>query len=255
MNGGAGYIKDEICPKVQYLTYQNIPELLKEISDKTNVKWFQVNGRFWLHSLSFNSEHQKLDKKGVDKLPSYSPELVPDKSETTPELVEIKSPLNTNTNTNTKAKATPELSTPVDNSAQIEASKPPAFLKEKPPEPKKPANERDEKRAAFMAELKSAIESAKDKYSDPYAQRAILLFVESNIRNKNPGAILHCINSLIKNPTKVTLIQKWLESALAAEDLNYNEKDEENRCNDFKKPGLFSFAELMNGIQLHAAQA
>jgi hypothetical protein len=78
MNGGPGFIKDEICPKIKYLTYENIPVLLHEISEKTNVKWFKYEGRYWLHSLKFNTEHQKLNKKGVDKLPSFSPELVAD---------------------------------------------------------------------------------------------------------------------------------------------------------------------------------
>ena len=95
MNGGAGYIKDEVCPKVLYLSYEKIPALLQEISDKTNVKWFKYNGRHWIHSTSFLSEHQKLDKNkcGADLLPSYSngsPEEVQDFKRTTPELVSRK---------------------------------------------------------------------------------------------------------------------------------------------------------------------
>lgn len=74
MNGGPGFIKDEICPKIPYLTYKNIPELLQEITDKTNVKWFEHDGRFWIHSINFLSDHQKLDDKklGQDLLPTYS---------------------------------------------------------------------------------------------------------------------------------------------------------------------------------------
>ena len=75
MNGGAGYIKDEICPKVQYLTYENIPQFLQEITKKTSVKWFKHKGRCWVHSVNFLTEHQKLEKSklGDDSLPSYSP--------------------------------------------------------------------------------------------------------------------------------------------------------------------------------------
>lgn len=74
MNGGVGHIKDEICPHVPYLTYENIGEFLQEITDKTSVKWFEHEGRKWLHSLKFLKKHQKLraDKLGPDKLPSYS---------------------------------------------------------------------------------------------------------------------------------------------------------------------------------------
>lgn len=81
LNGGPGYIKDEVCPLVPYLTIKNIPKLLQEIHDKTNVKWFFKDGRHWIHSLKFKSEHQTLseEKIGEDLLPSYSgvsPELV-----------------------------------------------------------------------------------------------------------------------------------------------------------------------------------
>lgn len=84
MNGGPGFIKDEICPKVPYLTYENIPSLLSEISKNTNVKWFKSDGRYWIHSLSFNTEHQRLKNQGEDKLPSYSSEDEPLTSEALP---------------------------------------------------------------------------------------------------------------------------------------------------------------------------
>lgn len=74
MNGGPGYIKDEICPKIPYLTYKNISLLLKEINEKTNVKWFKNDGRYWIQSLNFLTEHQDLrpDRMGPDLLPEYS---------------------------------------------------------------------------------------------------------------------------------------------------------------------------------------
>lgn len=219
MNGGAGYIKDEICPKVQYLTYQNIPELLKEISEKTNVKWFQFNGRYWLHSLSFNSEHQKLDKKGVDKLPSFSTELVPDKSPTTPEPVEIKSPLNTKDNTNTKAKGTPELDTPVDNS---------------------PAEEKltDEKTAFFLKELKTAIDGTLTRHNSVQEQLEITNWIKQHLRTGNPQAIIHCINQLPKAPEKVKKLTSYLDAAFKIEDGKYNAADSEKRCNEYKNQGI-----------------
>lgn len=74
MNGGIGYIKDEICPFIKYLNSNTIPRLLTEISEKTNVKWFEYNGRCWIHSINFLSEHQDLDKSklGKDLLPDFS---------------------------------------------------------------------------------------------------------------------------------------------------------------------------------------
>lgn len=74
MNGGPGHIKDEIVPFIEYFTYENLPGYLQEIHDKTNVKWFKSGGRYWLHSLKFLTDHQKLDKSklGADLLPTYS---------------------------------------------------------------------------------------------------------------------------------------------------------------------------------------
>ncbi|MBE0568917.1 MAG: hypothetical protein IH577_04500 [Deltaproteobacteria bacterium] len=82
MNGGVGYIKEEVCPRVPYLTVSNISKYLKEISNHTSVKWFEYDGRHWIHSINFLSDHQTLNRErlGVDLLPSYSgvgPELVP----------------------------------------------------------------------------------------------------------------------------------------------------------------------------------
>lgn len=70
---GPGHIKDLVCPHVPYFSYDNLPEYLQEISDKTSVKWFKSAGKMWLHSLHHLSEHQELraDKMGKDSLPAY----------------------------------------------------------------------------------------------------------------------------------------------------------------------------------------
>lgn len=85
MMGGAGYIKETVCPFVEELTIDTIPTLLQEISEKTNVKYFEFAGRWWIHSLKFSNEsplcqvsvneqgHQRLDKNriGEDQFPDY----------------------------------------------------------------------------------------------------------------------------------------------------------------------------------------
>lgn len=75
--GGPGHIKEVICPLVEYLTYEKIPLLLKEIGEKTGVKWYECEGRKWLHSLNFLKKHQRLDreKMGQDKIPGFSKDL------------------------------------------------------------------------------------------------------------------------------------------------------------------------------------
>jgi len=87
MAAGPGVIKDEVVPLISYLTYENIPVYLQEISDKTNVKWFREGTKWWLHALHFLSEHQSLnkDKLGQDSLPTYPNDC--EKSGTSPGLV------------------------------------------------------------------------------------------------------------------------------------------------------------------------
>jgi len=74
MSAGTGTIKETVCPRVSYLTTKNIPTLLAEISSKTSVKYFEYDGRCYLHSLKFLNEHQTLrtDRLGPDLLPDYS---------------------------------------------------------------------------------------------------------------------------------------------------------------------------------------
>lgn len=81
MNGDPGYVKGVICPRIPYIDVAALPALLQEISDKTNTKWFEHDGRYWIHNTKFLTDHQKLDPKklGRDLLPTYSrvsPELV-----------------------------------------------------------------------------------------------------------------------------------------------------------------------------------
>jgi hypothetical protein len=81
LNGTPEFIKGEVCPRIPYLTVRNIPDLLTEISERTSVKWFRHDGRMWIHSTNFLSEHQNLnkDRLGQDLLPTYSgldPDLV-----------------------------------------------------------------------------------------------------------------------------------------------------------------------------------
>jgi hypothetical protein len=78
-------VKGTIVPFVGFFDIPTITRCLHEISEKTNVKYFQVDGCWYLHSLNYD-EHQALKRKGRDYLPSYSVE-VPDKSGTTPGLI------------------------------------------------------------------------------------------------------------------------------------------------------------------------
>jgi len=72
MNGNPHYIKGEIVPLIDFLNINKIIECLKEIRQHTNVKWFQLDGMYYLHSIN-QDEHQdiRVDRRGEDYLPDY----------------------------------------------------------------------------------------------------------------------------------------------------------------------------------------
>ena len=72
LNGEPNFIKGECVPKIKFFTIKKISECMKEINQKTNMKYFKLNGLWYVHALSF-SNHQKLEKlkMGIDDLPSH----------------------------------------------------------------------------------------------------------------------------------------------------------------------------------------
>jgi len=51
MNGDPMYIKSEVVPLIPWFSLGVIRKTLAEIDRETNVKWFQNEGRWYLHSL------------------------------------------------------------------------------------------------------------------------------------------------------------------------------------------------------------
>lgn len=81
MNGNTHFIKGEVVPLLQWATTKLIFKCLKEIHSKTNIKYYTINGMWYLQSMSWEN-HQTLRRRGEDKLPNYSevnPVPVPDK--------------------------------------------------------------------------------------------------------------------------------------------------------------------------------
>jgi hypothetical protein len=72
MNGSPYYIKGEAVPLLDYFTIPLIKKCLKEITLKTNVKWYEFEGFQYVQSLSWKN-HQTLreNRLGLDELPSF----------------------------------------------------------------------------------------------------------------------------------------------------------------------------------------
>lgn len=239
-NGGPGYIKDEICPRVPYLTVDNLPGYLKEISDNTSVKWFEFNGRRWIHSLKFLSDHQKLEvsKLGEDKLPDYSttsPRLLDDYSTTSRKQVvhEVE------VEVEEKAKGSRRLEEPVDNSEpeyppfdSVTPEKEKAALKEKT----KKLEEKNSPPGDDNKELRDLMAKVKTKYP----KMPIDTWYGKNMR-AHPLAIIHVLKSLLKNGDGLAsedppLLLAYIQTALNVEIGKYNARDSESEHEIRKKP-------------------
>jgi hypothetical protein len=65
-------LKGMVCPKIGYLTVDEIGQCMAEISRKTDLKYFCFKGSWFVHALNFD-QYQKIDKRrGRDMLPGYS---------------------------------------------------------------------------------------------------------------------------------------------------------------------------------------
>ena len=69
-------IKGIVCPWIDWLGIPQIERCLHEISENTNVKWFQSDGGHYLHALRWD-DHQEIRRRGRDYLPSYPGDLPP----------------------------------------------------------------------------------------------------------------------------------------------------------------------------------
>ena len=73
LDGDPMLVKSIVCPRVPYLTLESIANCLCEISAKTNVKWYEVDGLHYLQCLNWaQHQHLRADRRGADELPNYS---------------------------------------------------------------------------------------------------------------------------------------------------------------------------------------
>lgn len=74
MNGSPHYIKGEVVPLLKRFTTQAIDKCLREITEKTSVKWFEKTGVSYIHATRWD-EHQDIreDRRGEDEFPDFDP--------------------------------------------------------------------------------------------------------------------------------------------------------------------------------------
>jgi hypothetical protein len=207
---------------------EDINSFLDDLENNNLIIRYNSNGDDFLIVPKFAEKQPKLnpEREGKINIPLPTHEQLTSNSRPTPtqyKLNQVK--LN-------KANATPEQFTPVDNSP-----------KEQPP-PEDAFKENQNK------ELRELYQKVQKYYPDFHLQQFYQTF-----HKKHPEAINHTLKTLITNAENKIIIKnpwEWCEKIIINESQNYTANDHQKRSEEFKKPGLVSFADIMNGIKLHA---
>ncbi|PKN20903.1 MAG: hypothetical protein CVU71_03745 [Deltaproteobacteria bacterium HGW-Deltaproteobacteria-6] len=112
----------------------------------------------------------------------------------------------------------------------VDNSKKDASLKtEQPKEPE------EEKPSQYVIDIRNCLDKLKIIYPGYGEYHIIEEFITQNTNRKNRDAIIHSLNSLIKNHANVKIIRFYLEKALEEENKNYNAAAEDRKSQEFKK--------------------
>lgn len=238
MHAGPAYIKEIVCPLIPYLTLKKIPRLLSEISLKTNVKWFEKDGRYWLHAIKFLVEHQNLrsDRLGPDELPTYttkvSPEPVPNQSRTSSDLVPSEVEVEAEVNNSLKKRiitAGSSISENVDENSL----------------PKKDDDNFDEREKAEFLKNKAHLRKQCEILINTFKDRGNgqdfdpLKFILSAVKSKIPIEVYKkVLNSMVKQKDKIKKPNAWMISVLKKEERGHHYAEALKKHYEIKSQGI-----------------
>lgn len=193
----------------------------------------KILSKIYKWEISFNGEYVSIFiPKFRDLLDEWTLRKLGSKSGVTPEILSADKDTDKELDTDKDLKAGNHL--PVDN------------LQSQP---------EDETLPPFYQNLKIVIQEINTTYPSPHDQRMAMKFVECNHKNKNPDAVIHCLNSLLKakaNGTEIGNIEAYLKAAMRMENQNYNARDHDRRTEDLKGPptqrGMQAIGNIMAGM-------
>jgi len=138
-----------------------------------------------------------------------------------------------------KDKEIPVTTLPVDNSEKS-ASLKNEELEHPSPAPEEPNDE-----------IKIAMRKIQEKKGSRYAQQC-LLFIQRNYRNGNRGAIIHCLNQVVKGMDEIEHPRAYLDAAFKIENGKHNARDHDEAAQEYKKPitkgGMEMLGSIMRGM-------
>jgi hypothetical protein len=212
----------------------DVEKLINQLSKKDFIMVYKIESQIYIQINKFDKHQNCHIKEAASTIPA------PDKHSTS---MEVAQPITESLLLNPES-FNPE-SGAVDNSAPKPETKP--EIKSEPvPEPPKEKNAFFEKRNKEFSEVMAKIK-AKYNYKE---QQEIENWIKANYRGKHPDALIHTLNAIIKyTPDKISL---YLDKVLVMENQNYNVADYDKQAAEFKKPGMFSMAELLAGMRQFA---
>ena len=99
---------------------------------------------------------------------------------------------------------------------------------------------------AFLKKIQSVVSKIRVKFPDPYFNQDVLLFIQSNTR-RNPDALVHCLESLLKAQGPIVKPKAYLDAAMKIEDGKFNAAESERISNEHKTAPI-NLGALIQGI-------
>ena len=225
-------IKGSVVPRIKSFTEDKINDCLQDMSCVGLIILYEIDGDRYLQLRKFE-DHQNIKKER--EAPSKIPPPVSENSRLTQENSRVNQEQVKSSTAQDKIR---EDKLSKGKERECEGKPKDASLKKEPD--------------TLLADLKEIIEDIGSKITEPRKQREIMLFIEANIKTKNHSAMMHCIKSLqkqLQNGIEIEAPKAYLEAALKIEDGKHNARDHEASAHEFKKPGMMSLGQILQGAR------
>lgn len=221
-------------------TADEVDEYLNDMKCVGLIQRYEHNGEQYIQIPDFVSKQPYLNpnREAKPKIPTpdeigIAPDQLMTNSGPDPEQVETNSGL-TPTQIKIESKVQSKRATTVVNDSKAEPADTPLPVdNSKPQEPTKAKTDHNRNGSRWTDEqgdrLDEMLKEIHQRYGGTYHQQCYL-FVQTHFNKGNPGAILHCLTSLITQRLAgkaVNSPRAWLEKAFSDQDGKHNAREEE----------------------------
>lgn len=222
-------------------TADEVDEYLNDMKCVGLIQRYEHNGEQYIQIPDFVSKQPYLNpnREAKPKIPTpdeigIAPDQLKSNSRVTPDQLQTNSGL-TPTQIKIESKVQSKRATTVVNDSKAEPADTPLPVdNSKPQEPTKAKTDRHNRNGSRWTDeqgdrLDELLKEIHQRYGGTYHQQCYL-FVQTHFNKGNPGAILHCLTSLITQRLAgkaVNSPRAWLEKAFSDQDGKHNAREEE----------------------------